>query len=160
PPITWPRFPLPLSWPPPPCPALPATPRSHHPSPLSTPNPQAPVLGPVVPLGMQPGTTLELTLTGTNLADPTGLWCSFPAKVTIPTDNNNGKDPAKLRVVLEVPRDAPLGLYAVRLATTRGLSNVRLFCLDELPQVMEVDTNRVKTTPQPLSVPCVVVGRA
>ena len=36
-------------------------------------NPQAPVLKPVVPLGMQRGSTLDLTLTGTNLAEPTGL---------------------------------------------------------------------------------------
>src|SRR5437899_3022259 len=45
-------------------------------------NPLAPTLAPVVPLGMQRGTKLELTLTGTNLAEPTGLWTSFPAKVT------------------------------------------------------------------------------
>jgi len=41
---------------------------------------------------MQRGTTLEITLTGANLADPTGVWTSFPAKVTIPTDAKNGKD--------------------------------------------------------------------
>src|SRR5262249_15127034 len=48
------------------------------------PNPQAPPLGIPVPLGMQRGTTLDLTLTGTNLAEPTRFWTSFPAKVTIP----------------------------------------------------------------------------
>jgi hypothetical protein len=109
---------------------------------------------------MQRGTTLELTLTGTNLAEPTGLWTSFPAKVTVPADNNNGKDNAKLRVVLEVPKDAPLGFHGLRLATTRGLSNLRLFCIDDLPQVAEVETNHSKTTPQPVPVPCVVTGRA
>lgn len=124
------------------------------------PNPQAPTLAPVVPLGIQRGSSLELTLTGTNLAEPTGLWLSFPAKVAIPTDNNNGKDNTKLRVALEVPKEAPLGLQSLRLATTRGMSNIRLFCLDELPQVMEVDTNRTKATPQVLSIPCVVAGRA
>jgi hypothetical protein len=113
-----------------------------------------------VPLGMQRGTRLELTLTGTNLAEPTGLWTSFPAKVTIPTDNNNGKDAAKLRVVLEVPKDAPLGFHSLRLATTRGMSNFRLFCLDDLPQVLETDGNHTKATAQAVPVPCVVVGRA
>src|SRR5262245_36532501 len=98
------------------------------------PNPQAPVLALTGPAGMQRGTTLEVTLTGTNLAEPTGLWTSFPGKVTIPTDQNNGKDNAKLRVLLEVPKDAPLGFHALRLATTRGMSNLRLFCLDDLPQ--------------------------
>jgi hypothetical protein len=109
---------------------------------------------------MQRGTTLELNLTGTNLAGPTKLWTSFPAKVTIPTDKNNGKDNSKLRVRLQVAKDAPLGYHTIRLATTRGLSNFRLFCIDDLPQVMAVDTNRSKKTPQALTFPCVVVGRA
>ncbi len=123
------------------------------------PNPQAPNLAVAVPLGMQRGTSLDLTLTGTNLAGPTQLWTSFPAKVTIPTDMNNGKDNARLRVRLEVPKDAPLGYHTLRLATTRGLSNFRLFCIDDLPQVVEAATNRNKATPQALAVPAVVVGR-
>jgi hypothetical protein len=127
---------------------------------VPVPNPQAPTLNPVVPLGMQRGGKLELTLTGTNLAGPTALWTSFPAKVTIPTDANNGKDAAKLRVVLEVPADAPLGQHGLRLATTRGLSNLRSFCLDDLPPVQETETNRSKATAQAVPVPCVVVGRA
>src|SRR5437868_7743176 len=109
------------------------------PSPLGQPHPQAPVLAPPVPLGVQRGTALDLTLTGTNLAEPTGLWTSFPAKVTIPTDANNGKEPTKLRVHLEVPKDAPLGFHALRLATKSGMSNARLFCVDDLPQIAEVD---------------------
>jgi hypothetical protein len=109
---------------------------------------------------MQRGTTLEITLTGTNLAEPTGLWTSFPAKVTIPTDANNGKDNAKLRVKLEVPKDAPLGFHSLRLATRRGMSNARIFCIDDLPQVRENNTNRSLKTAQPVKTPCVVVGKA
>lgn len=130
------------------------------PSPLGQPHPQAPVLAPPAPLGVQRGTPLELTLTGTNLAEPTGLWTSFPAKVTIPTDHNNGKEPTRLRVRLEVPKDAPLGFHSIRLATKSGVSNARLFCVDDLPQVLEVDTNRSRATAQPVTAPCVVVGRA
>jgi hypothetical protein len=129
--------------------------------PAPAPNPAAPTLSPVLPLGMQRGTALELTLTGTNLANPAGLWTSIPgAKVTIPTDNNNGKEPTKLRVRLEVPKDAPLGFHAVRLATRRGMSNVRLFCLDDLPPVSAEPAARKKETAQAVPVPCVVVGRA
>src|SRR6185437_7344529 len=96
-------------------------------------NPQAPTLKPAVPLGMQRGTTLDLTLTGTNLAEPTGLWTDIPAaKATIPSDGNNGKDNGKLLVRLEVPTDTPLGFYALRLATRRGMSNLRVFCIDDL----------------------------
>lgn len=123
-------------------------------------NPQAPVLKPAAPLGMQRGTTLDLTLTGGNLAEPTGLWTSFPAKATIPTAGNNGKDKSKLLVRLEVHKDAPLGFHALRLATRRGMSNLRLFCIDDLPQVLENTTNHTPSTAQAVSVPCVVVGKA
>jgi hypothetical protein len=76
-----------------------------------------PALTAVTPNGIQRGTALELTLTGTNLAGPLGAWASFPAKITIPNDANNGKDAAKLRVKLEVPKDAPLGYHSLRVAT-------------------------------------------
>jgi hypothetical protein len=130
------------------------------PVPPTAPNPQAPVLNMPVPLGMQRGTSMELTLTGANLAEPTGLWTSFPAAITIPTDKNNGKDAGKLRVHLEVPKDAPLGFHSLRLATSHGMSNFRLFCIDDLPQLTEVDTNRSKSTAQTVPLPCVVVGKA
>lgn len=124
------------------------------------PNPQAPTVAMPFPCGMQRGTSLELTLTGTQLAGPVQLWTSFPAAVRFPTEGDNGKEPTRLRVNLTVPSDAPLGFHALRLATTRGVSNLRLFCIDDLPQVLESDSNRSKTTPQPVPVPCVVVGRA
>jgi hypothetical protein len=124
------------------------------------PNPMAPVLKPVVPLGMQRGTTLDVTLTGANLADPTGVWASFPAKVTIPTEGNNGKESGKLVVRLEVPADAPMGFHTLRLATGRGMSNLRMFCIDDLPQVLRADSNRTRATAQAVPVPCVVCGKA
>src|SRR5262245_58501798 len=99
-----------------------ALPLVAHGQPAVPPNPQAPTLAISGPCGMQRGTKQEILLTGTNLAGPTQLWTSFPGHVTIPTENNNGKDNAKLRVVLEVPKDAPLGFHTLRLATARGLS--------------------------------------
>src|SRR5579883_1437967 len=72
-------------------------------------NARAPRLAPPLPFGVQRGTTLEFTLTGVNLAQPTGLWTSIPgAKVTIPTDAGNGQASDKLRVRLETPANAPI----------------------------------------------------
>jgi len=126
---------------------------------IIVPPPQAPTLAPPLPLGVQRGTKLDLNLTGTNLADVTGLLTSFPAKIAIPTENTNGKDPTKVLVKLEVAADVPLGFHTIRIATKQGLSNARIFCVDDLPQVAEVDTNRAKMTAQPVPVPCVVTGR-
>ncbi len=130
------------------------------PPPPVLPNPQAPVLAMPMPLGMQRGTTLDLTLTGTNLAGPTGLFTGFPAKVSITTDNKNGQDQTKLNVRLAVPADAAVGYYPLRLATTRGMSNVRLFCIDDLPQVLEGADNHKFETAQPVPIPAVIVARA
>src|SRR5438093_8209623 len=124
-----------------------------------TPPPQAPTLNVPFPLGVQRGQTLELALTGTNLADPTVLWTSFPAKVSFPTDMNNGKDAAKLRVKLEVPADAAIGFHSIRLATKQGISNTRMFCVDELSQTDESADNHTKEKAQSVPVPGVVVGR-
>lgn len=121
--------------------------------------PQAPTLAVPFPIGAQRGQTIELTLTGTNLNDPVALWTSFPSKATIPTDANNGKDAAKVRVKLEVPADAPIGFHMIRLATKQGISNARLFCIDELPQVDEVADNKSKEKAQTVPMPCVVIGK-
>ena len=123
------------------------------------PPPQAPTLNMPLPLGVQRGQPLELTLTGNNLANPVSLWTSFPAKVTIPDANNNGKEDGKLTVRLEVPADAPLGYGALRLVTRQGVSNLRLFCIDELPQVVGNNANRTRDRAMPVPVPCVVVSR-
>src|SRR5262245_1752299 len=63
-------------------------------APPVTPAPQAPTLTSPVNLGAKPGESAEITLTGTNLADPVAVMLSCPGKVTIPTDNKNGTDPA------------------------------------------------------------------
>jgi hypothetical protein len=129
------------------------------PQPPVPPNPQAPVLALTGPAGMQRGTTLEITLTGSNLADPTGVYTSFPAKVTIPRENKNGSESTRLRVRFEVPGDAPLGFHVLRLATSRGISNLRLFCIDDLPQVTDINASHRKERPQAAPIPCVVAGQ-
>jgi hypothetical protein len=122
-------------------------------------SPQAPTISPISPLGLPKSGSQELTLIGTNLLDPIGVWTSFPAKITIPTDNNNGKDATKLRVKIDLPNDTPIGYGSIRLSTKNGISNTRLVCIDDLPQVDEVGTNRTKMTAQEIPIPCVVVGR-
>jgi hypothetical protein len=123
------------------------------------PGSQAPTLNAFLPVSFQRGQAVELTLTGTNLAGPTGLSLGAPVGVDIPTADKNGTDNAKLKVQLKLPPDMPLGLYPLRLATKRGLSNVRLVAVDELPQLVENEKNNTRETAQPLPIPCAVSGR-
>src|SRR5437879_3027794 len=68
------------------------------PPPPVKPNPLAPVIALPAPLGVQRGTSLELTLSGNNLADPTGLLTGFPDRVTLPPENKNGQGGKQLRI--------------------------------------------------------------
>src|SRR5262245_50653712 len=119
--------------------------------PAVTPAPQAPTLTSPANLGAKKGETVEVTLTGTNLADPVNVLLSCGGSVAIPTDNKNGTDATKLRVKVELPADCPVGLHTIRVATKHGVSNFRPFVVDELPAVAEVETNRTKDTAQVVS---------
>lgn len=120
---------------------------------------QAPTFTPPFPMGQQRGTTRELTLTGTHLNDPTSLVASFPVTAVFPTDNKNGQDPAKLRVQMTIPANAPLGWHTIRLVTRRGISEWRVFCIDDLPEVLKAGTPNAPETAQAVPNPCVVCGR-
>ena len=65
----------------------------------------------------------------------------------------------RCRMRIDVPADAPIGYHTLRLTTTRGISNLHLFCVNNFPEIIEVATNRDKATPQVLPVPCVVNGK-
>ena len=119
---------------------------------------QAPTIDPPFPMGAQRGTTVELTLTGSNLHDPLNVMTSFPGKVTIPTVHNNGKLPGKLVVRLEVPPSTPLGWHSFRLVTKRGVTAARLFCVDDLPQVIKTGAPNTWELAQTVPVPSVVCG--
>ncbi len=123
-------------------------------------NPQAPTINFPMPLGAARGASVELTLTGANLAGATGVWTSFAAAASLPMDHNNGKDEGKLRVRLDIAREAALGFGAIRVATARGISNLRLFCIDDLPAIQESEGNHTPATAQAVPIPCVITGRA
>jgi hypothetical protein len=122
--------------------------------------PQAPTLTSPANLGAKRGEAVELSLTGTNLTDPTAVVLSCPGTATIPTDNKNGTDPAKLRVKVELPADCPVGMHTIRVATRHGVSNFRPLLVDELPLVEEpASGNRNIATPHAVSIPAAVNGR-
>ena len=128
------------------------------------PKPGPPAIPPTYPtlttsatLGAKRGSTVELTLAGTNLLDATGVWASFPCQATIPEGQ---KDAAKLKVKFAIPADAAIGFHTIRVATKAGISNVRPFSIDDLPELEEKPGNNKKEAAQLVPVPCVVLGTA
>ena len=108
-------------------------------------------------LGTAPGSTLETVLTGTNLLNATTVMASLPCQATIvePT-----KDPTKLKVKFEIPKNTPIGVYYYRVATEAGPSNLRPFIVDVLPLFEEKEGNTKKDTPMTVALPCVITGTA
>jgi hypothetical protein len=118
-----------------------------------------PTLDPILPPGGQRGTAVEVTLAGRGIGGPHSVWLDA-AGVTISPAATTGKDSTQFRARMEVSPTAPLGMHRLRLTTAGGLSNLRPFCIDALPEVPESETNHSPAAAQPVPVPCVVTGRA
>ena len=85
----------------------------------------------ILPLAALPGETTELLIAGEDLEAVTGLWTSFDSKTTILAgDKDKGR---KLRIRIEIPKGTPVGIGAVRASGPGGLSNLKLFLVDDLP---------------------------
>ena len=107
-------------------------------------------------LGAAPGETVTLTLTGTNLAKPTGVWTSFPAKTTV-----KPKDDKSVTATFAIPADTPIGLHTVRVATEVGISNFQPFVVDDLKVTPETTgKSKLIEAAQEIPVPGVVTGVA
>lgn len=82
----------------------------------------------------QRGATTRVEVFGSDTAGAIGLWSSLPGDVfraRVVGDRESNSKSAAFDV--ELAREAPLGLYGLRLATRSGLSNVHLFVVDEVP---------------------------
>ncbi|MGD9723088.1 MAG: LamG-like jellyroll fold domain-containing protein [Pirellulales bacterium] len=120
---------------------------------------QPPTLSVLVPLGIQPGKATDVVFHGGNVAGPTTVWttCGAAAELT-PGVEKNGENPAQVSYRLTAPADAALGVVGVRLVTGKGVSNVRLMLLDDLPSAAENGTNKTRETAQAVALPVAIDG--
>lgn len=110
---------------------------------------QPPVITSLSPGAVLPGQTLDLRIGGTNLAGPTALWTSFPAKAELaPGVEKNGEAAEWVVYRVTVPADVPVGIAAVRVATGKGASSLRPLLVDDLPSVAESGNNRDRAAAQ------------
>jgi hypothetical protein len=120
--------------------------------PLGPPLP-VPRITSAFPSGGQAGTTLEVTVNGTDIDEPTGLVFSHPdIKADVVSAPEPAVDPktkmkakaktgpatsAKFKVT--IPANVPLGQHDLRVASKLGLSNPRAFTVGDRPEVLESD---------------------
>lgn len=129
-----------------------------------------PRLTSALPCGARVGTTVEVTVSGTDLDDATGLLFSHP-KITAevvgePKDpkakepkkrgRQQGGTPATVQFRVTVPADVPVGQYDVRVVNRFGVSNPRAFAVGDRPEVEELEPNDDAVAPDPT--PAAVAG--
>ena len=134
-------------------------------------------VGRVTPPGAQQGSTIMLSLEGTNLTDARAVLFDDPALAgRIVTNEDLGpdvpeRDPEstgapiqdrarKCRLKLEVTlgAKAPLGRHSFRLLTPLGTTNAASFVVGRLPEVTELEPNGPPGGPQALTLPATVNG--
>lgn len=122
-------------------------------------SPQTPSVASTSPLAVQPGATVDVTINGGNLAGANTLWTSFPAKAVLaPGVKNNGKNAGQVVFRLTVPKDTPVGVHAIRVVTPNGVSNLRLFAVDDLRTVPQKGGNTTASGAQNVKLPVAIEG--
>ncbi|MDA1053305.1 MAG: hypothetical protein O3C40_22880 [Planctomycetota bacterium] len=89
------------------------------------------------------GRSNRIELFGRELDGALDLWSSTPG-VQLKARPHGTNDSQHASFDVDVPADAPLGLYGLRLATRSGLSNVHLFLIDELPVQVRTESSLMK----------------
>lgn len=104
----------------------------------------APTIGKIVPAGAPRGSEIEVLVFGTNLHEPQALFFEDGIVRQTKIESVNEK---QLRVVLNVPEDAPFGNHRFRIRTKKGLSHLRTFRVGPFPQVVEAETDSSQKKP-------------
>src|SRR5262245_7909098 len=97
-----------------------------------------PQINGLVPYGIQRGTEVTLTMNGSGLATVKELLFYTPgfAVKKIEADKDD-----VLKAVVAVSADCQLGNHALRIRSLGGVSNLRMFTVENLPEVAEVEPN-------------------
>ncbi len=114
-----------------------------------------PDLNAVSPTGVQRGTEVELTFSGTNLAKSQEILFYSPG-FTIKSVTPAGENAVK--AVVAVAPDCRLGIHALRVRSLEGVSDLRTFAVGNLPEVKEVEPNTDFAAPQVVPLSCTVSG--
>jgi hypothetical protein len=120
---------------------------------------QSPNLTHIIPAAAAPGKSTEVTFFGKNLGGATELWTSFPCEAVLARPNGeNEKETGKVTFRVTPAPETQVGIGAVRLATTNGISSLHLFMIDDLPSIAAHGTNRTIAAAQELRPPVAVDG--
>ena len=124
----------------------------------ATPAPlRVPQITSVFPAGAQRGKSAEIEVKGKNLAAVTDLHLSNPG---VKVEKLEAKGAERLVATVAVEADAEPGIVELRAVASEGISNLKLFRIDELPELTETSgKNDRAADAQEISYPAVVNGQ-
>ena len=109
-----------------------------------------PVLKDLRPHGAQRGTAFRLTLVGSSLPQDAKIITTLPAVFTpltsLQRDESSSADD-EIPFLVELQKDASIGLYPLRVNTSGGLSNLLLFSVGAFPERMEEEATQLLHQP-------------
>ena len=105
----------------------------------------APRLLTVFPMGVQAGTSIEVSIAGDNIDEDPKLVFSTPKLSAEPKRDEKG-GVVKNRFVVQAAADAPQGLHEARLLTRLGISSARCFSVGALQEVARTKPNTTADT--------------
>ena len=100
----------------------------------------------IMPMGGQAGQSVEVTITGENIEDVTELTFSTPKIAAKPVAG------AVNKFTVSIAADAAVGVYDARVMSRLGVSSVRAFSVNKLPEVVRTKANNTLETALPLAV--------
>ncbi len=100
----------------------------------------------VMPMGGQAGQSVEVTITGENIEDVTELTFSTPKITAKPVAG------ALNKFTVSIVADAEVGVYDARVMSRLGMSSVRAFSVNKLPEVVRTKANNTLETALPLAI--------
>ncbi|WP_425619256.1 pre-peptidase C-terminal domain-containing protein [Anatilimnocola sp. NA78] len=117
-----------------------------------------PAITGVSPAAVKPGTTTQITFSGTKLDGAIEIWTSFPARCEWVAQDPKAKDVKSLTCKLTVPAGASVGPAGIVIASIRGMSDILPVMVDDLATVAESGNNHAPATPQEITLPVAIEG--
>jgi len=122
---------------------------------LAGPALAAPTLARIAPAGGPRGATIEVEISGGDLADPRELVFQEPG---IAVEKLEGLNDRQLKATLRIAGDCPTGGRKFRIRTKDGLSEMRTFRVGTLAQEPETEPNNEFATAQSVTLPRTIAG--
>lgn len=111
----------------------------------------------IVPAAARPGATTKMVFRGEKLEGISQLWTSIPVQAEY-LPEESGADRATFNVTVD--GTVPLGVGAMRVYGTNGVSSLELFLIDDMNAVAAQEDKHSKAQAQSLTLPVAVDGQS